>query len=54
VARGAYTLAEADGGEPDVILPATGSEGHLALAAREELQAGGIGARVVSMPCWSF
>jgi transketolase len=52
VARGGYVLAEADGGTPDVILLATGSEVHLALAAREELQAGGIGARVVSMPCW--
>jgi transketolase len=54
VARGAYVLAEADGGEPDVILIATGSEVQLALAAREELQAGGIGARVVSMPCWEL
>ena len=44
-------LAEADGGTPDVILLATGSEVQLALAARDELQAGGIGARVVSMPC---
>ena len=47
-------LAEADGGDPDVILLATGSEVHLALAAREELQAGGIGTRVVSMPCWEL
>jgi len=54
VARGAYVLAEADGGNPDVILLATGSEVHLALAAREELQAGGVGARVVSMPCWEL
>ena len=54
VARGAYVLAEADGGHPDVILLATGSEVQLALAAREELQAGGIGARVVSMPCWEL
>ena len=52
VARGGYVLAEADGGTPHGILLATGSEVHLALAAREELQAGGIGARVVSMPCW--
>jgi transketolase len=51
VARGGYVLAEAEGGTPDVILLATGSEVHLVLAAREELQAGGIGARVVSMPC---
>jgi transketolase len=54
VARGGYVLAEGDGGKPDVILLATGSEVHLALAAREELQAGGISARVVSMPCWEL
>jgi transketolase len=54
VARGAYVLAEADTETPDVILLATGSEVHLALAAREELQAGGIGTRVVSMPCWEL
>ena len=51
VARGGYVLAEADGGTPDVILLATGSEVHLALAARQELQSGGIAARVVSMTC---
>jgi len=55
VARGAYVLAEAGGGRaPDVILLATGSEVHLALAARDELEADGIGARVVSMPCWEL
>ena len=54
VARGGYVLAEADGGTPDVILLATGSEVHLALAARKELQAGGIAARVVSLPCWEL
>jgi transketolase len=54
VARGAYILAEADGGDPEVILLATGSEVHLALAARDELQSGGIRARVVSMPCWEL
>jgi transketolase len=53
-ARGGYVLAEAEGGTPDVILLATGSEVHLVLAAREELQAEGIGARVVSMPCWEL
>ena len=51
VARGGYVLAEADGGTPDVILLATGSEVHVALAARQELQSGGIAARVVSMTC---
>ncbi|MGH3439477.1 MAG: transketolase [Sciscionella sp.] len=54
VAKGAYVLAEADTGTPDVILLATGSEVHLALAAREELQAEGVGTRVVSMPCWEL
>jgi len=55
VARGGYVLAEADGGgTPEVILIATGSEVQLALDAREELQAGGIGARVVSLPCWEL
>ncbi len=50
-ARGGYVLAEAAGGQPQVILIATGSEVHLALEAREELQRDGIAARVVSMPC---
>jgi transketolase len=51
VARGGYVLAEADGGAPAVILIATGSEVQLAVQARERLQAEGIPARVVSMPC---
>jgi transketolase len=54
VAKGAYILAEADGDDPELILLATGSEVHLALAAREELQAEGIRTRVVSMPCWEL
>jgi len=54
VARGAYVLAEAGSGRPDVILLATGSEVQLALAARDELEADGIAARVVSMPCWEL
>jgi transketolase len=54
VAKGAYVLADADGGNPDVILMATGSEVGLALDAREELAADGIKARVVSMPCWEL
>ena len=49
-ARGGYVLAEADG-DPQVILIATGSEVQIALAARDELQAAGTPARVVSMPC---
>jgi transketolase len=50
-ARGGYILAEAAGGEPMVILVATGSEVQIALAARERLAQDGIPARVVSMPC---
>ena len=50
-ARGGYILAEADGGTPQVILIGTGSEVQIALAARDRLQADGIPARVVSMPC---
>ncbi len=50
VAKGAYVLAEAANGTPDVILIGTGSEVQLALAAREQLKADGINARVVSAP----
>ncbi|MDJ0322757.1 transketolase [Cryobacterium sp. PH31-AA6] len=50
VAKGAYILAEAANGTPDVILIGTGSEVQLALAARELLKADGINARVVSAP----
>jgi transketolase len=50
-ARGGYVLAEAAGGEPAVILIATGSEVQIALEARELLAQEGIDARVVSMPC---
>ncbi|MEU3511846.1 transketolase [Streptomyces longwoodensis] len=50
-ARGGYVLAEAEGGEPQVVLIATGSEVHVAVEAREQLQAGGVPTRVVSMPC---
>ncbi len=49
--RGAYVLADAEGGDPQVILIATGSEVALALAAYEELKGEGVRARVVSMPC---
>ena len=49
-AKGAYVLAEAVG-KRQVILMATGSEVEIALAARDILQVGGIGTRVVSMPC---
>ena len=50
VARGAYVLAEAPDGAPDVILIGTGSEVQLAVAAREPLRDEGINARVVSAP----
>lgn len=50
VARGAYVLVDAEGGTPDVILIATGSEVQLAVTARETLAAEGIRARVVSAP----
>jgi len=49
--KGAYVLADATVGKRQVILIATGSEVHLAMQAREALQADGIGTRVVSMPC---
>jgi transketolase len=52
-ARGAYVLREADGARR-VTLLATGSEVALALAAREQLQAGGVPTAVVSMPCWDL
>jgi len=48
--KGAYVLAEAEG-KRQVVLIATGSEVHLALEARKQLQDKGIGTRVVSMPC---
>jgi transketolase len=51
--RGAYVLAEADG-DLDAIVIASGSEVHDALAARDTLQAEGIGVRVVSMPSWDL
>jgi transketolase len=50
VAQGAYVLAEAEGRRRAILL-ASGSEVEIALAARETLQADGIGTRVVSMPC---
>lgn len=52
VGRGAYVLSEAEGGRPDVLLLASGSEVHVALAAKTLLSAEGVAARVVSMPCW--
>ncbi|KAB2811313.1 transketolase [Pimelobacter simplex] len=51
VAKGGYVLLDAEGGQPDVVLLATGSEVQHAVAAREKLAAEGVGARVVSLPC---
>ncbi|MDQ7007334.1 MAG: transketolase [Acidobacteriota bacterium] len=51
VARGAYVLAEAEGGEPEGVLMASGSEVHLAVEARRLLAEQGHRLRVVSMPC---
>src|SRR5262245_10394709 len=52
--RGAYVLADARNGKPDVLLLATGSEVSLALEAYEKLKADGVAARVVSMPSWEI
>ncbi len=54
VAKGAYVLADADDGQPDVLLLASGSEVYLCLQAYEQLQQEGIKARVVSMPSWEL
>ena len=48
--RGGYVLAEAEGGEPELILIATGSEVSLAVEAHEQLAADGVRSRVVSLP----
>ena len=52
VSRGAYVLADAPDGKPEVILIASGSELILAVQAHEKLTAEGIRSRVVSMPSW--
>ncbi|MEU9959526.1 transketolase [Streptomyces sp. NPDC050982] len=49
-AKGGYVLRDSSTGTPDVILIATGSEVQLAVGAREQLEAEGVGTRVVSMP----
>jgi transketolase len=53
-ARGAYVLADAPDGHPDVLLLASGSEVALCVEARERLAGEGIQARVVSMPSWEL
>jgi transketolase len=52
--RGGYMLADPEGGDPEVILIATGSEVALAVAAHEQLVSDGIRSRVVSLPCWEL
>ncbi len=53
-ARGAYVLADAEGGQPELILIGTGSELSLCVDAYEQLKARGVKARVVSMPSWEW
>ena len=54
VAKGAYILSEAEGGQPDVILIGSGSETALCVKAQERLKGYGVKARVVSMPSWNL
>ena len=54
VARGAYIMADAEGGKPAVILIGTGSEVALCVEVYEKLKQEGIAARVVSMPSWEL
>ncbi|HEY7096488.1 MAG TPA: transketolase [Terriglobales bacterium] len=54
VAKGAYVLADADDGKPEVILLGSGSEVSLCISAYEQLKTEGVKARVVSMPSWDI
>jgi len=54
VAKGGYILLDAEGGKPDVVLMASGSEVQHCVAAAETLKAEGIKARLVSVPSWSL
>ncbi|MCS6925760.1 MAG: transketolase [Candidatus Binatia bacterium] len=54
VARGAYVLADAPSGSPELLLLASGSEVSLCVAAYEQLVTEGVRARVVSMPSWEL
>jgi transketolase len=54
VEKGAYVLADAEDGKPDVLLLATGSEVWICVNAYEQLKAEGIKSRVVSMPSWEL
>src|SRR5690606_16441329 len=53
LAKGAYIIREA-GGQPDLVILATGSEVSLAIDAAEQLDADGLKVQVVSMPCWEL
>ena len=53
-ARGAYVIADAEGGDRQATILATGSEVEIALAARDLLQADGVATTVVTMPCWEL
>jgi transketolase len=54
VAKGAYVLADATDGKPDVLLIGTGSEVSLCVEAYEQLKTEGVKARVISMPSWEL
>jgi transketolase len=54
LARGAYVMADSEGGSPEVLLIGTGSEVRLCLAAYEDLKKEGVRARVISMPSWEL
>jgi transketolase len=54
LAKGGYVLADAPGGNPDVLLIGTGSEVSLCVAAHEQLVKEGIRSRVVSLPSWEL
>ncbi len=54
LSRGAYVLADAEGGAPEVLLLATGSEVSLCIEAHEKLASEGVRSRVVSMPSWEI
>jgi transketolase len=54
VAKGAYVLAEASSGTPELVLMGTGSEVQLAVEARKALEADGVPTRVVSVPCFEW
>jgi transketolase len=54
VRRGAYVLADAPGGKPDLVLIGTGSEVALVVAARQKLAERNVQGRVVSMPSWEL